>query len=308
MFAQILLLVLVAYASCECPSRWSQYKDSCYWASTSTADSWWSAQRSCKASGGYLTEIQDQDENDFISRLTFGEGNWFFMGIIHKEQCGGWVRVRDEKSIDYTNWLESEANKADKPKCTKLGYLGYWESFPCDEEQYFICESDKYISTRYFGGWITNTNSFMYEGHYYRTVGKMATFKKAKELCEAADAYLVEPDTEAENVYVHDKMHEAFYGKWRYIGGSDEETEGDWKWGENGGSVSFTNWWPGEPNNKYGEDCMEMRYWGKWNDVDCYNDNHYICERSVDNEIIDEAAETTTEGTHEETTSYYYQY
>jgi len=30
--------------------------------------------------------------------------------------------------------------------------------------------------------------------------------------------------------------------------------------------------------------------------------------RSVDNEIIDEAAETTTEGTHEETTSYYYLY
>ena len=33
-------------------------------------------QRSCKASGGYLTEIQDQDENDFISRLTFGEGKY----------------------------------------------------------------------------------------------------------------------------------------------------------------------------------------------------------------------------------------
>ena len=73
-------------------------------------------------------------------------GNWFFMGIIHKETCGGWVRVRDEKSIDYTNWLESEANKADKPKCTKLGYLGYWESFPCDEEQYFICERYVFVN------------------------------------------------------------------------------------------------------------------------------------------------------------------
>jgi hypothetical protein len=30
--------------------------------------------------------------------------------------------------------------------------------------------------------------------------------------------------------------------------------------------------------------------------------------RSVDNEIIEEAVETTTEGTHEETTSYYYLY
>ena len=33
-------------------------------------------QRSCKASGGYLTEIQDQEENDFIARLTFGEGKY----------------------------------------------------------------------------------------------------------------------------------------------------------------------------------------------------------------------------------------
>lgn len=226
------------------------------------------------------------------------------MGIVHKEKCGGWVKARNDQQIEYSNWKDSEKNIGNYA-CVRLGYLGYWETFPCDDEQYFICESNKYISSFAFPGYLLTTNSFQYNGHYYRTVGKKSTFEKAKEMCENAGAYLVEPDNEEENVYVHDKMHEAFYGQWRFIGGTDEKKEDNWVWGNKEEPITFTNWWPGEPNDKYGEDCMEMRYWGKWNDVDCYTNNYYICERPVNSSLTTCTHEEKTTEKPQETTEYY---
>ena len=57
-----------------------------------------------------------------------------------------------------------------------------------------------------------------------------------------------------------------------------------------GVDISFTNWYPGEPNNNAGsEDCVELMNkvsWvndvdasGKWNDLDCSDSScYYICE------------------------------
>ena len=59
------------------------------------------------------------------------------------------------------------------------------------------------------------------------------------------------------------------------------------------GSLSYTKWYPGEPNNYNGrEDCVELidptlrnRYsveYGQWNDVACWSSGrHYVCERST---------------------------
>ncbi|XP_063408996.1 C-type mannose receptor 2-like [Mytilus trossulus] len=282
MFGRFLLSLLVVYVCSEdCPDQWSQYKDHCYWPSTSSAYSWKAAERVCESLGGYLTEIEDHDENDFIARMTFGAGTWFFMGIVREEQSSGYVTASNSDEVEYSNWLEIENNEPGGPRCTRMGYLGYWDSYSCDEKQYFICESDEYIGSSSFGTWLSKTNLFRYEDHYYRTVGKKATYAEAQKMCKRAGAYLVEPNDEGENVYVHDKMHEVFHGHWRYIGGSDTKQEGYFVWSDNR-ALTFENWWPGEPNNKYNEDCMEMRYWGKWNDVDCYHNNRYICEKAIE--------------------------
>ena len=56
-----------------------------------------------------------------------------------------------------------------------------------------------------------------------------------------------------------------------------------------GVDVSFTNWYPGKPDNYGGvQDCVEfinMVWWvngegaGRWNDVDCSGSGYYhICE------------------------------
>ena len=56
-----------------------------------------------------------------------------------------------------------------------------------------------------------------------------------------------------------------------WVGGSDSATEGDWVFVD-GASVTYANWYPGEPNNYGGnQDCMDFNYQspGLWNDTGC---------------------------------------
>ena len=70
-----------------------------------------------------------------------------------------------------------------------------------------------------------------------------------------------------------------------WLGGTDFESEGSWRW-VNGDAWIYTNWATGggfgdEPNNFNGvEHCLEMGNTGddRWNDVDGGNTQFWVCE------------------------------
>ncbi|XP_064115748.1 C-type lectin domain family 4 member E-like [Macrobrachium nipponense] len=63
-----------------------------------------------------------------------------------------------------------------------------------------------------------------------------------------------------------------------YIGGSDREREGTWKW-LSGESMRRIPWGSGEPNNLYLEDCIALKAsWGKFNDIKCSLRREYVCK------------------------------
>ncbi|XP_063410331.1 macrophage mannose receptor 1-like [Mytilus trossulus] len=203
------------------------------------------------------------------------------MGIVHDEKSSGYVTASKSSELEYSNWQETVNTETAATSCTRMGYLGYWESYSCDEKLYFICESDEYIERSSFGtSWKTRSKSYMYDGHYYRTVSLKATYDVAQKKCKKAGVYLVELNSGSENSYVHDKMRELYHDEWYFIGGSDTKQEGYFVWSDNQ-ALTFENWWPGEPNDKYYEDCIEMRYQGKWNDVHCRQFKRYICEKAI---------------------------
>ena len=50
-----------------------------------------------------------------------------------------------------------------------------------------------------------------------------------------------------------------------------------YKWSD-GSAVDYTNWADNEPNNYKGnEDCVVYDYRNKWNDMNCYSTQDYIC-------------------------------
>ena len=66
-----------------------------------------------------------------------------------------------------------------------------------------------------------------------------------------------------------------------WIGLTDDSLEGKWEWLPSGATPSYTEWAPGQPDNGHNEDCalMSRSKDYHWNDDQCDNNHHFICER-----------------------------
>ncbi|XP_034044863.1 hepatic lectin-like [Thalassophryne amazonica] len=104
------------------------------------------------------------------------------------------------------------------------------------------------------------------------------TWADSKAECEKLAAHLVTISSEDEQQFITGKISE---GHW--IGLSDEEEEGTWKW-VNGEPLNTTYWLSGEPNNTgNNEDCavvLPSKSLINWNDLNCQQFlRRWICEK-----------------------------
>ena len=94
---------------------------------------------------------------------------------------------------------------------------------------------------------------------YYTFVGG-GTWTEVEDLSISLGGNLVAINDSEENQWLHDND---FHG---WIGFTDRETEGDWKW-SNGDPVTFVSWFSGQPDNVGNEDyaSKSSTFWGDSN-------------------------------------------
>ena len=105
---------------------------------------------------------------------------------------------------------------------------------------------------------------FTYNGKFY-LLSNAGTWTQAQAQAVTLGGNLVTVNDAAENQF----LVNTFGGTERlWIGLTDEVTEGTFKWA-NGEAVTYTNWFPGEPNDLNNEDYVEFNFLGAgiWNDL-----------------------------------------
>lgn len=84
-------------------------------------------------------------------------------------------------------------------------------------------------------------------------------------------------------VYVAELRHCDFW-----VGATDQEQEGTWRWVQDNTLVTYANWNHNEPNNGSGDEHCAMMLWvfnWSWNDARCKYDNAcYICQTTMQEE------------------------
>uniref|UniRef100_A0A3B4AFV5 C-type lectin domain-containing protein n=1 Tax=Periophthalmus magnuspinnatus TaxID=409849 RepID=A0A3B4AFV5_9GOBI len=139
----------------------------------------------------------------------------------------------------------------------------------------------KELFTSSFYFWQNNYTSegwLYFQGSVYLGSTTEQTWQESRQYCQKRGADL----TIISSVQEQKFAHSTFKGR-RWIGLSDLEQEGVWKWVD--GSLVRTRFWTrGEPNNLNNEDCGEMNFKNElknWNDHLCTDRKLCICEKRL---------------------------
>ncbi|XP_022540528.2 C-type lectin domain family 4 member E [Astyanax mexicanus] len=130
-----------------------------------------------------------------------------------------------------------------------------------------IAQKFNHLGWRYFNSSI-----------YYTSTEKK-TWAKSRQHCRTIGADLVIINTKEEQIFVSGFSREDMW-----IGLTDEETEGVWKWVDNT-TQTLGYWMEDQPNNFNGnQNCASIQTTGinplrTWNDYQCSYEKHWVCER-----------------------------
>jgi hypothetical protein len=105
-------------------------------------------------------------------------------------------------------------------------------------------------------------------GHRYACILQPASWKEASDYAARAGAHLAVVTSDEEKLWLTRNFGLPSLGRTMWLGGSDEASEGAWRW-PNSEPWNYTAWSGPEPNNGGGtEHALAMRYDGWWIDAD----------------------------------------
>jgi hypothetical protein len=121
-----------------------------------------------------------------------------------------------------------------------------------------------------------------YDSHPYMFCTSVAPWTTAQSTCWSYDYHMLSIADAAEDTWVNAVADTYSTLKW-WMGFNDRASEGTWVW-EDGSPVTYTNWYPGEPNDvAFNEDCGQLNRFHSagsngWNDEPCTSAFRFICE------------------------------
>ncbi|CAC5412422.1 unnamed protein product [Mytilus coruscus] len=119
-------------------------------------------------------------------------------------------------------------------------------------------------------------------GCYYFQFQSKKTWNDATIDCHNMGGFLVKIDNAFENWFLKSYIKTDKTAGDVWIGAHDFVREGSFVWEADNTQLTYTDWYPGEPNNSGNKEdcaCMNSDLTYKWNDNSCSKTFYYICEK-----------------------------
>ncbi|XP_062613155.1 perlucin-like protein isoform X2 [Saccostrea cucullata] len=130
-------------AKSGCPDGWLSFKSSCY-VLIHQKKHWAAAQDFCLGQNGYLANIGDASENQFLREQLQLHGNQedFWVGATDAMVEGDWRWLPKLDYVVFSDWARGEPNNQGDQDCVDLEYgrQYQWDDDRCNNFRSFICE------------------------------------------------------------------------------------------------------------------------------------------------------------------------
>ena len=228
--------------------------------------SWTEAKQYCEnRRGGHLMTVNNSGEHDFIKSQLKNTGvTRYYIGGTDEEKEGEWRWVTGEP-FTYTCWGEGEPNGGrNQNHLIFITSTALWDDYSnISGSTGFICE----IETENF----TLLDSIEYQGHTYELYNYNLTYEGAEQYCKSKGGHLVSVANSEEQSVIHNMIKNSDCSEYCWIGAQRIDSSDMWIW-EDGTIFSYSNWFPGQPDNWQNEENKAEIYksTGGWNDVRAY--------------------------------------
>uniref|UniRef100_A0A8C1KK86 C-type lectin domain-containing protein n=1 Tax=Cyprinus carpio TaxID=7962 RepID=A0A8C1KK86_CYPCA len=120
-------------------------------------------------------------------------------------------------------------------------------------------------------------DEWIYQSSFYFISSKWKSWTESRRCCTERGADLITINNREKQEFIQKISGGA--GVW--IGLTDSDEEGRWKWVDGSTLTSgFSFWWSGEPNGPTGENCV-VSYPSGWYNCPCNEAFKWICEKQI---------------------------
>ncbi|XP_063422181.1 macrophage mannose receptor 1-like [Mytilus trossulus] len=260
---------------------------SCYKFIGSPAANWQDAETKCQADGAVLVTINDLYENAFVE-ANMGPNVDYWIGFKYNRDTTSFAWQRNWP-VKFTNWAFGEPSNGPLDLCVK-SMNGQWDSTGCTRSMGYVCEINSAPLppvTSAPNGHCKNPDETIYNNFcYYFSPLTYMDWPSAGYTCTKRGMDLVSITSAIELDYVFTTSLNARSRNGKHIAqniwiGLNKGLQSSFQWTDNT-PYSYNNWNVGEPSdpiNSTTEECVEMyRDSAKWNDVNCFKKNAFVCK------------------------------
>ena len=212
----------------------------------------------------------------FSSHNVFSESNiagisLVYIGATYRTNGEFWRLVGSGEEATYFRWMSGQPNNPVNEGCLVWSVDG-WHDIQCNPQKEFVCQ------------WITPCENEL-NGVCYKLIEQQRDWGTAEQYCiDRYDGHLAAIASESINDHVVSIAQQYNIPENRvWLGGTDAEVEGIWRWSTDSSVMIYGNWHSMHPNDHLlphlEEDCLILSLFTlDWGDRECSVLFFFVCQ------------------------------